>query len=82
MYEVVLARSAAKDLEKIDIRYQKAIKNRLIELQENPLMGKKLKDNLSDFRSIRQGVYRIIYQIREDTVLVYVVATSHRQSAY
>lgn len=82
MYEVVLARSAAKDLEIIDTRYQRAIKNRLIELQENPLIGKKLKDNLSDFRSIRQGVYRIIYQIHEDTVLVYVVAISHRQSAY
>lgn len=82
MYSVVLAKSAAKDFERIDARYKRAIKNQLVALQENPNLGKKLKDNLSKFRSIREGSYRIIYKVEKKQVLILIVAISHRQSAY
>lgn len=82
MYSVILAKSAAKDLERLDDRYKKAIKNQLLALQSNPNLGKKLKDNLNEFRSLREGVYRIIYKIEKKQVLILVVAISHRQGVY
>ena len=80
MYRILLTKTAEKDLETIDQRYRKPIENRFKELAVNPLLGKKLKNSLREFRSLREGVYRIIYKIENTELTIYIVAIDHRQS--
>jgi len=82
MYQVIVTRPAQKQFKKIDVRYQKIIEQRFRELEKNPLLGKKLHDNLSQYRSIREGAYRIVYEVKAKVLLVFIVAVDHRQSVY
>ena len=53
-----------------------------IQLTENPRLphSKKLSDY--DRYRIRQGVYRILYEIEDDKLVVYVVKVGHRKDVY
>ncbi len=68
MYKVVLPKEAQKSLDRLDNRYLCSIINCLEDLKRNPLIGKKLHDNLRDKRSIREGVYWIIYEVIKKTL--------------
>jgi mRNA interferase RelE/StbE len=48
----------------------------------NPCSGKKLVGNLSDFYRLRVGDYRVIYEIIEDEVTIYVVRIRYRKDVY
>ena len=37
-------------------------------------VGVPLSENLANFRKLRVGDYRVVYQVREKTVVVYVLA--------
>ena len=54
----------------------------LIELAQNPDLGKKLEGELRDFYSLRVWPYRIIYQIIKNELIVFVVQIKHRQGVY
>jgi len=52
-------------------------------LIDNPhRVGGPLQRELAGFRSARRGVYRIVYEIHEDTNLVVVHRIDHRASVY
>ena len=82
MYKLFLTKTAEKDLKRIDERYQVAINNRFENLKENPFIGKRLKDNLKEFWSLREGVYRIIYTVNKNDITVIIVTIGHRQGVY
>lgn len=82
MYTVVVTKPAQKQLKKIDKRYQIIIERRIRELSTNPFLGKKLNDNLKKYRSLREGVYRIIYKVVDRELVITVISISHRQGAY
>jgi mRNA interferase RelE/StbE len=77
-YNLKIKRSAAKELEKI----QKADRSRIIDRIQSlitdprPYGSKKLSGE-EKYR-IRQGNYRILYQIHENIVTVVVVKIGHR----
>lgn len=82
MYKIKLTQIAADLLKKIDKGSQKQIIKKLEELKEEPLRkGKSLKGNLSEFRSIRAAGqrYRIIYQIKDDELIIIIVAVGIRK---
>ncbi|MFH1712867.1 MAG: type II toxin-antitoxin system RelE/ParE family toxin [Candidatus Jacksonbacteria bacterium] len=81
-YQVVLKKAAQKNLARIDQRYKPRISFVLLELSNNPYLGKKLKGELRDFYSLRVWPYRIIYQIIKNKLIVFVVQIKHRQRAY
>jgi mRNA interferase RelE/StbE len=69
------------DLESIGLsaarRVVKAIDSKLT---EHPMQfGAPLSGNLSDFRKLRVGDYRVVYQVHEKRVLVYVLAVGPRR---
>jgi addiction module RelE/StbE family toxin len=84
-YRVVISDAAVRQLKKLDRPVQKAIKS-IIDtvLTIHPEYGKPLQYDLKGHRRLRYMDYRIIYRIEfeisDDTVLV--VAIGHRKEIY
>lgn len=82
MYEVLLKQSARKELERLPRPDQQKVIAVLESLESQPLRGKKLKGKFSGAYSIRAWPYRIIYELRQQKLLVLVISISHRKDAY
>lgn len=81
-YELVFRRSVAKDLRGIPKQDVKRILQRIRSLADDPRpAGCEKLSSLERYR-IRQGVYRIIYEIDDDRVVVVVVKVGHRREVY
>jgi mRNA interferase RelE/StbE len=78
---VYLTRSAREALAALDILLADAVLDALGELERDPHLGHQLRGRLTGLRSYRVGVYRIIYERRDDAT-VRVVAIRHRGHAY
>jgi len=49
-------------------------------LTRSPMdFGLPLSGNLANFRKLRIGDYRVVYQVREKTIIVYVLAVGPRR---
>ncbi|MBP7479433.1 MAG: type II toxin-antitoxin system mRNA interferase toxin, RelE/StbE family [Spirochaetaceae bacterium] len=82
MYSIKLANIAAEFIKKLDKKSQSQIIEKIELLKENPLeIGKQLKGNLKDYRSIRSvgQRYRIIYKVCETEVIVVIAAIGIRK---
>ena len=83
-YNVKIKGSAQKEIRKLS---NKNLRNKLIsiinELYINPVPdeAKKIKGSNNIYR-IRQGTYRIVYQIYKNDLLVIVIRVRHRKDAY
>lgn len=81
-YRVVIKKSAAKEIEKISKpdRIRIIEKIRTLAFDPHPAGSKKLS-GLEKYR-MRQGNYRILYQVIENELVISVVKVGHRQSVY
>jgi mRNA interferase RelE/StbE len=81
-YKVVILRKAIKQLETLPPKDYRSIKLKILTLGENPRPHdcKKLKGR-DGFR-IRQGNYRIVYDIRDQILTVRVIAIGNRKDVY
>jgi mRNA interferase RelE/StbE len=81
-YKIELKKSVLKDFEsipKIDLqRILLAIKS--LAKDPRPSQSKKLS-GYEQYR-LRQGNYRILYEIKDDVLIVFVVAVGHRKDIY
>ena len=75
------ARAQLKDLSR-DASLQRRFVNALEALAQTPLAGKKLKGPLQGVRSYRVGMYRILYEVFQDRLVVYVLDIRHRGDVY
>jgi len=82
-YRIEVKRYAAKALKKIPKPDQKRIAERLDRLAESPPNPEttKMKGN-NPFHKIRVGNYRIVYEIRDDVLVILVVKIGHRKDIY
>ncbi len=82
-YTVLYTRRADKSLEKIPHRERASIIRRTEALAENPRPSgaRKLQGYENTYR-LRVGDYRVIYEIRDDRLLVLVVEIGHRRKVY
>ena len=80
MARVFLTRTARAALAALDLLLADAVLDTLGELALVPEIGHELRGRLTGLRSYRVGVYRIIYELRDDTT-VRVVAIRHRGDA-
>jgi mRNA interferase RelE/StbE len=78
---VFLTRTARDALAAMDFLLADAVLDALGELEHVPDIGHRLRGRLSGLRSYRVGVYRIIYELRDEKT-VRVVAIRHRGDAY
>ena len=81
-YKLVFKRSVAKDLRPIPNRDVARILERLRALSCDPRPHGCEKLSGQERYRIRQGIYRIIYEIRDKILLVVVVKIAHRKEAY
>jgi mRNA interferase RelE/StbE len=78
---VLLTRTARDALAALDFLLANAVLDALGELERDPHLGHQLRGRLTGLRSYRVGIYRIIYELRDDS-MVRVVAIRHRGDAY
>ena len=81
-YEVRLKRSVAKDLRAIPVKDVARILRRIeaLKVDARPPGVEKLSGQ-EKYR-IRQGVYRIIYEVRNQKLIIVVVKIGHRRDIY
>lgn len=82
-YTIEYSKSVKKDLKKIDKSSLKAIVQKIYSLVEEPRLSGSIK--LSGTRNlyrVRSGDYRIIYEIKDDVLVVLVVKVGHRKDVY
>lgn len=82
-YCIELSPGAARQLRKLDglerRRIQAAIE--LLAVEPRPSGAKKLVGGKGEWR-VRTGEYRIIYEIRDDVLVILVLALGHRREIY
>ena len=81
-FEVLFKQSVAKDLRQIPRKDVARILKRIDTLKVEPRPAGAEKLSGQDKYRIRQGVYRIIYEIRDDKLIVVVVKIGHRRDVY
>ncbi len=81
-YEIQFRGSVAKDLRAIPNNDVKKILERIDSLVENPRGKGCIKLSGQERYRVRQGDYRIIYEIRDFELIVVVVKVAHRSQAY
>lgn len=81
-YKIEIKRSAAKELEKVGERDRERIIERIRALSENPRPPQAKKLSGAEKYRIRQGDYRVLYQIRDEVITIVVVRIAHRRDVY
>ena len=82
-YRIELKRSAAKVLKKLPKPDRRRIRDKIESFADNlpdPATTKMKGDN--PFHRVRVGDYRIIFEIREDTLLILALKIGHRKEIY
>ncbi len=51
-------------------------------LANNPFAGKSLQGNKKGCYSLREGDYRVIYEVHLDDKVVHIIAVGHRKEIY
>jgi mRNA interferase RelE/StbE len=81
-YRIVFRKSVTRDLRSIPNKEVARILQRMEELQEDPRpVGSEKLSGQERYR-IRQGVYRIIYEVADALLVVTVVKVAHRKHVY
>ncbi len=81
-YKIEIKRSAAKELEKIQQKDRERIIERIRALSTDPRSPQAKKLSGEEKYRIRQGDYRILYNIHDEIVTVVVVRIAHRREVY
>ena len=81
-FEVIFKRSVAKDLRQIPKKDVAKILKRIYALRKEPRPHGVEKLSGQEKYRIRQGVYRILYEIRNNELVVVVVNIGHPRDAY
>lgn len=81
-YRIVIKKSAAKEIERIEKKDRIRIIEKIRSLAEDPHpVGSKKLSGQEKYR-IRQGNYRILYQVKNEELIINVVKVGHRRDIY
>ena len=81
-YRVLVKPSALKELEAIPNKVVRQITRRIQFLAENPRPSGTEKLSAQERYRLRQGDYRILYEINDKAKIVDVVKIAHRREVY
>jgi mRNA interferase RelE/StbE len=81
-YRLIFRKSVAKDLRSISKKDVARILKCFDALSEDPRSPDCEKLSGLERYRVRHGVYRIIYEIKDDMLIVVVVKAGHRRDAY
>ena len=81
-YRLLIKRSAAKELERLPVKARRRIAAQIRTLSTTPRpVGIQQLSGQQRYR-LRQGDYRVLYAIDDETRTVTVVAVGHRRDVY
>ncbi len=82
-YEILFTPAAEKQLYKLPLNVRVILRRSIDGLANNPRPHgvEKLSGGGREYR-IREGDYRIIYEIRDDVLVVVIVKAGHRRDVY
>jgi len=81
-YKIALRRSVLKDLDPIPRRDVMRILEAIESLTDNPRPPQCRKLSAEEKYRLRCGVYRILYSIEDEKLIVCIVKVGHRKDAY
>lgn len=81
-YKIQIRRSAEKELGNISQKDRKRIIERIVALANDPRPDGVKKLSGEEKYRVRQGNYRILYEINDALITVVVVRVAHRGEAY
>ncbi|HEU4618662.1 MAG TPA: type II toxin-antitoxin system RelE/ParE family toxin [Gammaproteobacteria bacterium] len=81
-YELVVKKSVAKDLRDVPKRDVKRILSKIASLADDPRPTDCEKLSGQERYRVRQGLYRIVYEIVDKRLIVIVVKVGHRREVY
>ncbi|MCE5237443.1 type II toxin-antitoxin system RelE/ParE family toxin [bacterium] len=84
MYELEFSQRARRSFLRLPGQMQARVQKELERLQTDPYHRgtKALQGGLAPYRRARVGDYRIVYEVEDDRVVVFVVEVVHRSGAY
>ncbi len=81
-FSIRIKGSAARELRRVAKPDRTRLVSAIDRLAETPHLGAALKGDLRGLRRLRVGDYRIVYEVRDDELIVLVVRVAHRRDAY
>jgi mRNA interferase RelE/StbE len=81
-YKVIFKQSVRKDLRSIPNIDIKRILQKIEQIAEHPRGQGSVKLKGSNYFRVRQGQYRIVYEIRDQELIITVIKVGHRSSVY
>lgn len=81
-YKLEFKQSVAKDLRSVPNADVRRILNRIEQLAENPRAEGCTKLTGQDVYRVRVGLYRILYQIIDEVLVIDVIKVGHRSRVY
>jgi mRNA interferase RelE/StbE len=82
MYKVIVEKAVIKQLQKIPQVYYHKVKTALTNLGKDPRPNGYLKLEGREGYRIRVGDYGIIYDIKDDQLIILIVSVAHRKDVY
>lgn len=82
MWTLKLSSQANAFYEGVTGKHKTQLTNGLNKLSQDPHVGKMLKGDLKGYWSYRVGIYRIIYNIKQEEIIVEVFRIQHRKEVY
>lgn len=81
-YKITFKKSVSKDLRTIPNKDVSRILSRIESLADNPRGEGCIKLSGQENYRVRQGLYRIVYEIRDEVLVVNVIKVGHRADIY
>lgn len=82
MFQLKLTAKAKKELKTIAYHHKNALAVVLEELKDDPDIGKLLTRELTGKKTVKVGVYRIIYKVNEKDKIITILTAGHRATVY
>ncbi|MEZ4846994.1 MAG: type II toxin-antitoxin system RelE/ParE family toxin [Bdellovibrionota bacterium] len=81
-YEIEIKKSAQKELEKLPKKDIQIIVEKINGLCKNPRGPNSIKLSGDEKYRMRVGRYRVLYEIVDQVLMIYVIKIAHRKEVY
>ena len=82
-YQIIIKATAQKQIKKLPDEYFIKVQNAILKLEQNPrpIGCTKLTGSKNAYR-IRVGIYRIVYEIYDKQLIIFIFDVDHRKDVY
>ena len=81
-YSLQIKESARKEIRALPKADRERVVAAIDSLRDEPHQGTQLKGSSTGLRRVRVGNYRVIFEVRNDTLVVLVLRVGHRKDVY